>query len=678
RGPAYGPQGIPASDAQVPVSGGWPTYRYDPARSGSTPASVSPRLKLDWSLELGGRLTQPITDGRRLFVADVDRHTVHAVDVASGERLWSFAAGGRIDSPPTCDHGRLLFGSANGYVYCLRAADGVLAWRFRAAPVDRRLVAFDRVESVWPVPGSVLVDDGVASFVAGRSMYLDGGLRLCRLDVETGRLLSEKVLDDRDPATGEDLQTRVKGLEMPVALPDVLSSDGEHLYMRSQAMDLEGNRQELGPGGGQPDHLFAPYGFTDDSWFHRVYWLFGDGFRGGIGGYRNGLRRPGGRILVNNETTVFGYGRKPEYYRWSSVMECQLFAAAKPGGDRGAPKAVHFKNSPSLDPTGKPLTIAAWVKTDKPDGTILVRGANLNGFALILTDGKPRMLVRTKNTTHDTTSDQPIGPGWTHVAGVLREDGRMEVYLGGKLTGATNDVPMLSANPSIAMKVGYDETNQLLPKPLTPFSGALDDVMLFHRALSPEEVESLAGVPKKLTKDEREGLVLHLAFSGGKVRDRSGSDNHGEIRGGKAKIVQGPVDEALLLQQPKHLVVGRRGQGKSTVAYDWTRDVPIMVRAMALAGKILLIAGPDDLVDEDAAFQTFSDEATQRQLALQDAAWKGLSGARLQAVDADTGEGLAEYPLDSPPVFDGLIAAHGRVFIATMDGRLLAFAGTGR
>jgi hypothetical protein len=102
-----------------------------------------------------------------------------------------------------------------------------------------------------------------------------------------------------------------------------------------------------------------------------------------------------------------------------------------------------------------------------------------------------------------------------------------------------------------------------------------------------------------------------------------------------------------------------------------------MVRAMALAGNTLLVAGPDDLVDEVAAFQSFSEDWTQKQLALQGAAWKGGSGAKLQAVDAETGEALAEYPLDSPPVFDGLIVADGRVFIATMDGRLSSFAQAG-
>ena len=105
-----------------------------------------------------------------LFIAEVDRHAIHAIDAGSGERLWSYTAGGRIDSPPTYDRGRLLFGSANGYVYCLRASDGALAWRFRAAPHDRRIVAYGQLESAWPVPScsgcSAVATSGASSWSA--------------------------------------------------------------------------------------------------------------------------------------------------------------------------------------------------------------------------------------------------------------------------------------------------------------------------------------------------------------------------------------------------------------------------------------------------------------------------------------------------------------------------------
>jgi outer membrane protein assembly factor BamB len=324
-------------------SADWPTFRRDATRSGSTQAAVPAKLTTAWKKDLSAKLSAPVLADGRLFVAAVDMHTVHALDAASGEPQWSFTAGGRVDSPPTIVGGRVYFGSADGYVYCLRADDGELAWRFRAAPEEKRMTSFEQVESVWPVSGSVLVQEGVVYCIVGRSMFLDGGLRLVKLDAETGKLIAERVLDENDPHTGENLQKYVEVRNMPVGLPDVLSSDGERLYMRSQVMDLEGNRaqesfvQAKGPDAaraavqkGPEAHLFSPTGFLDDTWWHRSYWVYGRSFAEGAGGWpQAGKVAPGGRILAVDESTVYGFGRRPRYYQWRTPLEYHLFSSPK-------------------------------------------------------------------------------------------------------------------------------------------------------------------------------------------------------------------------------------------------------------------------------------------------------------------------------------------------------------
>ena len=52
---------------------------------------------------------------------------------------------------------------------------------------------------------------------------------------------------------------------------------------------------------------------------------------------------------------------------------------------------------------------------------------------------------------------------------------------------------------------------------------------------------------------------------------------------------------------------------------------------------------------------------------------RGRRGGVLQAVAAADGKSIAAYRLDSPPVFDGLIAAGGRLFLSTIDGKLRCF-----
>jgi outer membrane protein assembly factor BamB len=266
RGPAYGTE-LQRSAVSAANSDDWPTYRHDALRSGRASTAVSADLKPLWSENLGGKLTAATIAEGKCFVAVTDAHTVHALDAATGERMWAFVAGGRIDSPPTIVEGRAVFGCRDGYVYCLRTTDGELAWRFRAAPDDHRIVAYGQLESLWPVSGSVLVDRGKAMFAAGRSSFLDGGVRLYRVDLKTGELLNSSTVYTPDPETRRQLRETVYGFNMYGALPDVLASDGQTVFMRQLCFthDLEPAAVKR--------HLFSPTGLLDDSWWHRTYWL---------------------------------------------------------------------------------------------------------------------------------------------------------------------------------------------------------------------------------------------------------------------------------------------------------------------------------------------------------------------------------------------------------------------
>ena len=77
---------------------------------------------------------------------------------------------------------------------------------------------------------------------------------------------------------------------------------------------------------------------------------------------------------------------------------------------------------------------------------------------------------------------------------------------------------------------------------------------------------------------------------------------------------------------------------------------------MALAGSRLYVAGPPDAIDPEDPLATFRES----------------NGAYLQVVST-TGEKLATYKLDTPPEFDGLIAAENRLFMATVDGTVQCF-----
>ncbi|MCO6458365.1 MAG: PQQ-binding-like beta-propeller repeat protein [Pirellulaceae bacterium] len=669
----------------------WPTYRGDARRSGFTRAAVPAELRPAWRQKLGGKLSPVVVAGERLYVAAVDAHTVHALDARQGTPLWSYMAGGRVDSPPTIADGRVLFGSADGWVYCLRAEDGGLIWRFRAAPLDRRLVAFEQLESVWPVHGSVLVQDGVVHCVAGRSCFLDGGLRLLRLDAATGRKLSEQVIDDVDPETGTDIQDRLQTLQMPVGLPDVLSSDGRYLYMRSQAFDLQGNRLELGPHSGQAAaqgsvqhgdkvHLFSPTGFLDDTWFHRSYWVYGRSFAGGHNGYyQAGKFAPAGRILSVDDDHVYGFGRKPQYYRWTTTLEHQLFATSKeaPPADlaaaAGGPDLVFVPKSPSLNPAGKPLTVEAWVQAERPEGVVLARGGPTAGYALVIRQGKPRFLLRDRQRLYSAHSDQRIVGQWTHLAGVLTEDKQLQLYVNGKLAGSAQAESLLSTDPAQALEIGGDDKGAVgdYRSPLG-LTGIVDQVRIYHAALPAEELARHAAQQapqaqpvQPIGNDPR--LVLAYDFDGGQAKDLSGRDNHGQVSG--ATRAPGKLGDGLRF--------AARGEaaGGSLVKHEWNQDLPLLVRAMVLADKTLFVFGPPDLIDEEESFQRLvsRDPRIAERLEQQDAALRGAQGGLLRVLAAADGRQLAEYQLDELPVWDGLAAAHGRLYFASEDGQVVCY-----
>jgi hypothetical protein len=51
------------------------------------------------------------------------------------------------------------------------------------------------------------------------------------------------------------------------------------------------------------------------------------------------------------------------------------------------------------------------------------------------------------------------------------------------------------------------------------------------------------------------------------------------------------------------------------------------------------------------------------------------SSGTLWVASATNGEPLAEYKLDSPPAWDGMAAADGKLIIALQDGTIQCFEG---
>jgi len=371
----------------APAAGDWPTLRHDPARSGTTRSSVEPKGIVElWRVDMGGTPTQAVCAGGVLIAAAARGGTVTARDATTGSLLWLYAASSRIDSPPTIARGRVVFGCADGSITCLRLSDGRPVWRYLTRRNPEYMVVDDLLESTWPVHGSVLVQDDSVYTMSGRSEHLDGGLCLHRLDLATGRTLQELALS-RMP--GEP------GVGMPAG---VLVADNNMLYNGIHGFKLDAGRvvplePVQWPGVCSPRgeavtadgrHLIFPRDMLDGSWWHRTsQWVYGRVTE--IGSIQAaGRNLPCGQILCVDGDRVYGYGRKPEYFMWTSPLEYHLFAAAadgsktklkltKPQDPRGwlrAPETT-FRTHWSVE---FPIHVRAMVKT--PDHLIVAGPAN--------------------------------------------------------------------------------------------------------------------------------------------------------------------------------------------------------------------------------------------------------------------------------------------------------------
>ena len=673
----------------------WPTYRHDSSRSGATGRPVDAKLSEKWNAKLGGRLTAPVISQGLVFVAQTDRHRIVAIRQSDGEVAWSYTIGARIDSPPTIRSGRVVFGGADGWVYCL-TTQGALVWRYRAAPMDRRAMAFEQLESLWPVHGSVLIHDDVVYCVAGRSIFLDGGLRLLALDLETGEKQFETLMDETNPETGNNIQEKLQVLQMPVGLPDILSTDGRHLYMKSQKFDFDGKRIDIGPNSGdfatqaskqrgEDAHLFAPMGFLDESWFHRSYWVMGQSFAGGHGGYyQAGRFAPSGRLLVHGNGYVFGYGRKPEYLRWTTTLEHQLFAA-EPNppeipagfGKRAAPTAAGsfaaFGKPSTLNPAGKSFTVEAWVTTTRPQGVVIARGGPADGFALSLQGGRPRFDIRTDSKLASVVARKSIVGGWHHLVGVIDENAEMQLYVDGELVAEGTSPGLIATDPLQGLEIGTDAASSVGEYKSPQFAGIIDEVRLYFHQATAEQVRERYENGSEIAAD----AVLAVSFDDGTARDHSTYRHNGTVE--NAKLVDGKYGKAL------QFVVGKRG-GKpapktsdSLVDPKWTQDVPVYVRGMVLAGSNLFIVGPPDIINEEDTFKQLSesDPLVQDLLARQDQVLLGDQGSRLLSVNMDTGELENTIELKDLPTWDGLAGADGHLFLTTLDGSVVCFGANG-
>jgi hypothetical protein len=149
--------------------------------------------------------------------------------------------------------------------------------------------------------------------------------------------------------------------------------------------------------------------------------------------------------------------------------------------------SVLVGNNRLLSPT-EAMSIECWVKTDTAGQTNnwmvnrVFSGGISTGYRLGVLDGKPCFEVPETDWSHHLTAGEPLPTDrWVHLAGTF--DGRvMRIYVDGKERGVMERPGPIKPNDFHLCLGNFEE------KHAAYFQGLLDEVKLYSRALTAEEV----------------------------------------------------------------------------------------------------------------------------------------------------------------------------------------------
>lgn len=180
----------------------WPQWRQNSGRTAETTQSLGE--KADWGILWQRDLPkpdpafqdvrlqfdrgyEPIVLGERLFLGSTVDDSVAAYSTKTGEELWKFYTNGPVRFAPVGGKGRILFGSDDGWFYCLKASDGALVWKFQAVPSGRKLFGNRHLISVWPIRGGPVQQGENVYFAAG--VWPFEGVFIYCLDAASGNVI---------------------------------------------------------------------------------------------------------------------------------------------------------------------------------------------------------------------------------------------------------------------------------------------------------------------------------------------------------------------------------------------------------------------------------------------------------------------------------------------------------
>ncbi|WP_417941236.1 LamG domain-containing protein [Flavobacterium sp. RS13.1] len=190
------------------------------------------------------------------------------------------------------------------------------------------------------------------------------------------------------------------------------------------------------------------------------------------------------------------------------------------------------------------FSLQAWVRT-KGSGTVISRkstqgGSGNGGFLLVIKNDSSIKFATDNGFGFYEINSVPSGindDNW-HFLTAVRRSNVLELYLDGKLIQSTprsNISPPIDVNNNLPLMMGNVAQIQ---EPFRQFTGSIDEVRIWNRALSTTEI--LANMNKPLLGNEA-GLIGYYTFSAQNGNDSSPTKNNATPIGSVSYVSPGAI-----------------------------------------------------------------------------------------------------------------------------------------
>ena len=188
----------------------------------------------------------------------------------------------------------------------------------------------------------------------------------------------------------------------------------------------------------------------------------------------------------------------------------------------GISNKIIIANSDTVD-FSNGVTFSAWVKSTKYANSSIIDRIQNNGSGFrinLRNDGYIWAQAGNYNTISSAKSKSSFAPNsWLFVTGTWDINGELKIFVNGKFEGSNYNLFDMSSVYSIYLGDGQRTED------FEPFSGSIDDIRIYNRALSMSEITSLFALQCPTTS-----LKGYYNFHGD-ANDMSGNGMDGVVQG---------------------------------------------------------------------------------------------------------------------------------------------------